>query len=423
MGPKTRKSSTSREISCNSENCKTKVENNEFILCSLCTEKYHRDCLGMEKKFFDTLKSKRYSGVTWKCNKCETMSSEQSFDFADMIDKIRNELKLQITEQIKLEMQSVTTILKENFNQTNKTINSISNTEVNSVHNQKQQIRHTICLKPKDNKDNENFSKESWSEIVKNDIQPKLKCIPVTKNVQSKDGKGILFFPDASSRDLAAKELGDIYQVETQDRTKDTFLPKMKIGWIPKSSFSDLNKELLKETITEKNPSISDLVKNKNKVLDIVFISDEKDKGFWYAIIKVDVEVKSALEKLGNKLYIGMSACPVHDQYHLKQCYRCQRFGHKTKSDRCPLNDSDKEVCSFCSSNHRSKNCPVKSDSKMFKCNNCFSSENPLIRSKCSGHTTTNKDCPILQQALKATISTISGAVYKSSIPKNWITT
>ena len=84
--------------------------------------------------------------------------------------------------------------------------------------------------------------------------------------------------------------------------------------------------------------------------MDVIFISEEKDCNYCYAVIKVDPMVKEAIQSIGNRLYIGMGSCKVVERYHLLQCYKCQKFGHKEGTNYCPLKNT--ENLTFSHSNH-----------------------------------------------------------------------
>ena len=138
----------------------------------------------------------------------------------------------------------------------------------------------------------------------------------------------------------------------------------------------------------------------------------------------MDIEVKDAIAKKGNKLFIGMSACRITDRYHLIQCYQCQEFGHRRGSEKCDLNNSGKEICLYCTNNHKSKECPIKKNgSAAMKCNNCFKSKDNRINKNCDGHATNSFVCPILQLALKNTMNKTIGDTYRNDVPKNSIIT
>ena len=135
-------------------------------------------------------------------------------------------------------------------------------------------------------------------------------------------------------------------------------------------------------------------------------------------MLRVDPTIKNEIDKLGKRIFIGLSACKVIDRYHILQCYKCQQFGHKKGSSNCPLINSDKEVCLYCSGNHPSRSCPEKANEDSFKCNNCLNSKDPSVRSNSTGHKTTSINCPFLQHSLKLVIDRTMGASFKRDIPK-----
>ena len=157
--------------------------------------------------------------------------------------------------------------------------------------------------------------------------------------------------------------------------------------------------------------------------MDVIFISDEKNSNYCYAVMKVDDDIKKLISAQGMKIYLGLSLCNVSERYHILQCYTCQRFGHRKGSDKCPLFNSSKNTCLYCSGGHTSKLCPVKKQSENYKCINCAESSEELIRNNCMGHTTTDSKCPVLQQALKLLMNRTLGTTYRPNVPKNIICT
>ena len=434
---------------CGTEGCQSPTT--EFIHCHLCSKRFHRECINMDKKFFETLKAKKYS-VHRYCNICSKKANQTSNpqtpkpdspNTAHLIAEIKNELKDEIRKEIRQEMEGINSLIQQKFEKfiSNKTKPAENPTVEQKTTNEKtnkwnQGTLHTILLKPKKDEENEDenetengdetktFSEENWTTIVKNNINPKLTNVQVSKVLRSKEGKGVLFFPTKESRDTAAATLKDTYTLESQDRKVKTLYPKIKISWISKDCFTVLDKTTIKDYIFQKNPTIKDLVEKEKKVFEIIFINDEKDQNYAYAVVKVDTKIKEAINSQGNKIYIGLSSCKVTDRYHLIQCYKCQEFGHVKGSTNCNLYNMEKEVCLYCAADHKSKTCPVKKDGiKAFKCHNCLSSKDVKIKSKYTGHTTTSFHCPILQIALKNTMNRTMGTSYKPNLSKNLVST
>ena len=381
----------------------------------------------MDKKFFDTLRSKKYSAF-WHCCNCTGDSNTQPIsitpNLSDLISEMRDKLKGELYSEIKKEIDELSGLIQQKFD---KLLviekSSDTNSHLDTDKNAQQPVTHTILI----NSENEGetcFSKDSWTEVVKNNIQPQLKSIPVSKAVRSKEGKGVLFFPTKELRNEAALKLKDTFKLEKQDRKLKFLSPKLKISWIPKQYFDEIDKKSLKQSILTKNSNISRLVSDEKKKFDIIFINDEKDENYSYAVIKVDPEIKEAIVSQGNKLFIGLSSCKVTDRYHILQCYKCQEFGHKVGSSKCTLEGSEKEICLYCAGDHKSKSCEVeKNDSNNFKCHNCSMSKDDKIKSNCIGHTTNSFKCPIFQTAIKNTINRTMSASYSTNFSKNAIST
>jgi hypothetical protein len=239
----------------------------------------------------------------------------------------------------------------------------------------------------------------------------------------TRKGAGIIFFPDEKSRNKAADCLKKTCNVEVQNRQLKTILPKLKIGGIPKEYFENVDQKNIKSAILEKNLNIHELVTVDKKVLDVIFVNDERDNKYCYAVIKVDECIKNAIVSQGMKIYLGLSSCRVSERYHLLQCYQCQEFGHKKGSTECKLHKSEVTICLYCSGNHASKECQVKKDSNATRCHNCATSKVTFYKQNCGGHTSTSTECPILQQALKAVMNRTVGTTYRVGVPKNSICT
>ena len=234
--------------------------------------------------------------------------------------------------------------------------------------------------------ENNKFTNESWSEVVKGGkVSQKLVNVPVRTNKVSINGKGVLTFDNEPSMNKAKELLSDDYKVSTPERS----LPRLQILHLYDLGFDDKN--FLQKLILEKNEVVSNLVK-EGKVFDVLLIN-EKTKT---AIIKVSPEIKAYLMK---KRYVnvGLSSHRVEAHFYVLQCYKCQKFGHRAGSDRCPKKDeSESSVCLYCCGPHKSGDCKFKKDKSKHKCSNCF--EKGLDS---YAHTSISNVCPFYQRALK----------------------
>ena len=189
-----------------------------------------------------------------------------------------------------------------------------------------------------------------------------------------------------------------------------------------KKYFEKLDKSEIKQELLKKNVGLEQLVKNDG-VFEIIFISDERDHDYSYAVIKVDKQIKNFISSQGMRVYIGLSSCKVSERFHLLQCYACQKFGHRIGSQDCDFSTTNQVICLYCAEKHSSKNCPNKRNTNLFKCSNCATSDEKNIVDSSKGHTTTSVTCPILQQQLKSLMNRTVGTTYKTNISKNVIST
>ena len=105
------------------------------------------------------------------------------------------------------------------------------------------------------------------------------------------------------------------------------------------------------------------------------------------AVLKMSPEVRNAIARSGNRVFLGLTICGAFERFWATQCHHCQKFGH-TK-ERCPTKDTS-PACSFCAGPHTSLNCPDKS---VLKCVNCSSLDSPAERCH---HSASSLDCPVM---------------------------
>ena len=284
-------------------------------------------------------------------------------------------------------------------------------------------IKHSIIFQPKES--NERYSKETFAEMTKKNLPDRLKNLPVQRTVLTKQGKGFMVFPDQKTRDLAVKALESDCSVTVQNSEKMSILPKIKIVGIPTDNFDRNDKETLRSEILNKNSYLKALVKKEND-LKVLFTHNGFESTQFTAIIMVSPEIREALCTHGDKIYIGLSSCKIFDHFHIIQCYRCQRFGHKSGSENCPLKDNQSTICLYCEGNHNSKDCNTKNtdheDYKKYKCSNCFNSKNVQLKKECN-HSSNSHKCPILQAELKRLINRTAGSQTEQTFSKNSLST
>ena len=332
---------------CGKIGCNVKIKPDEkFITCEKCRISYHITCTNFDQATYDDIKEKSiFADLIWCCDTCRPIIRK----IMGLIDKIDDKIKemdntleefqnkvdgrlSNIENRFGDEMKSITVTLEQLKLSSNSSSSEAPKPYPTLSQNKKPKepaTKHTILIKPDDEKNP--FSDESWSKIVKDSIEPKLKNVPVSKSVRTKDGFGVLFFPSIKQRDLAASNLKDTCKLESQSRDVKSILPKLKINGIPKDNFLKVEKQVIKQAIIDKNTTIKELVENHGKTLEVLFFNDEQNTKYCFAVIKVDVEVKNAIFAQGKKIFIGLSSCRITERHHIIQCYKCHQFGHKKR--------------------------------------------------------------------------------------------
>lgn len=225
--------------------------------------------------------------------------------------------------------------------------------------------------------------KKSFSAALKDNLNNKLKNIPVTSTTVTRQGKAILTFPSAEVCLQAKSSLQTDFQVSVSDKKAPIVQPRLKINHLV-PELTSLDKNELRTKIISKN----DVLKNANESeFDVTFI----EKNYNYAVAKVSPEIFQTLEKKG-RIFIDLRSYPLSQHFHIIQCFKCQSFGHTSNSQVCNATDM---TCLYCGRNHKSSDCTNKKNKEAHKCQNCFKSMNPKIKAKSNTHSATSKSCPV----------------------------
>ena len=251
--------------------------------------------------------------------------------------------------------------------------------------------KHVLVVQ---NDDEDKFSSEKWSDVVKNKISDKLKNVPVDKTLLTNDGKGCIFLPDEAALQEANIKLSSDLSVSKSTRSPTKILPKLSINNINPEEVTST--EMLKENILQKNSVIAEKLSDDTRSkLDVVLIDKKKKK----AILKVTPDIREIIME-NERVFVNLESHHVTDSLHVEQCFHCQGFGHRSTSNRCPKKDSN-PVCLFCASSHRSSNCNHKNNRSKLKCANCENSNNKEIKNRAKLHSAASKNCPIFEREVE----------------------
>ena len=334
----------------NIDNQKTCVCNEEkdqtLVKCgsaNCSTPWWHVECAGLEGISKSAIKS-----LKWRCSCCVLNNFQHCFEESVGSNSVMdmNKLKSDITAELVKTIPEL--ISAATAKMSNCPIQPIGGT----YEGKQSQVRHTLLIKPNNVSDGK-FTSTSWADTVKNTLPTQLGTIPVNKSVLTQSGAGFISFPTEESRDLAKQTLKSTFSVESKNKSVETVYPKLRISGIDCSKYNKDDSTALRNAILQKNDNVNELVVNQKKLFEILFIKETKNGG-GYAVVKVDPQIRSAIQFSGNKLFIDLTACRVSDRLHLVQCYQCQEFGHKVGSQYCK--SKNVPVCRYCSGERQSKN-------------------------------------------------------------------
>ena len=263
-------------------------------------------------------------------------------------------------------------------------------------------------------------------------VKPKIPVIPKQAVIViKKKGNGppadmdMIYSAAVDSNAAVAKAykntVGDTVVVCEDEKSRESILPVLE-GSIDKDKFNIVTPVSKLPTITiinmSSNYSKTDLlnrVKRQNTAklpgidLDennfkVIFTRAQvKNTDLYKAVVRVSEEVREAIDIAGNKLNIGLTSCPVYDDFFIKRCNHCQSLNHW--KENCPR--STPAVCGKCSGDHETRDCT----SDVIKCANCAKH-----KFSDTGHETSYYKCRAYVEAQDKLRSTIN---YYRNKPKN----
>jgi hypothetical protein len=246
----------------------------------------------------------------------------------------------------------------------------------------------------------------TFSEIARK----KLPYIPIKKLGITSQGHGFIKLPDKSVCEKALNSLKGEYNVVSQSTEQREFFPKITIYDLNSDDYTNKNKGDLKTAILNKNPLIKSIL-TEEKSFDVLFLTKDKARNTSKAVVKLHPDILKVIQKAKYKIFIDFGICRVSDRFFVKQCYKCQKFGHR--SENCP---ADQPICRFCAANHESSSCTLRisKDKSKLHCSNCD-----------GNHCTSDVSCPAIRKQVDYIISRTKGmeTCAKNSIPPYAIVT
>ena len=220
-----------------------------------------------------------------------------------------------------------------------------------------------------------------------------LKETPISFLKKEKDGSVTIALPDQTTLTSAEECLATIMP-ENAQLTKSVRHPKITVRDFPLPSDISGRDELnnaIRESVKMKNPELRAMIERGDK-FDVVYVGKSGDRMRASVGVRVSCEIRDLLTASG-RLFVGNSSCKVEDRYYIPQCYKCQRFGHK--SNVCEQADP---ACMFCAESHNTRDCP---DRSRVCCVNCKRGRDPQFRGRACSHNAGSLNCPVYLLKLK----------------------
>jgi uncharacterized coiled-coil protein SlyX len=381
--------------------CEDAAAKETSLKCLCCKSLFHAVCTSAKgdlkgteiicsKSFFNTYNTyiesqvykTRHGNFPFVCNPCmtsfEQIKSATQESKVDVIDKRVTTLANSM-EEMKSLLNQVINNTKENAT---KAIDPDHNTEPSSKSQEKpnawkRSILYTDSLK------NENGSNIKQAEVDKILIE---NAILVDKTHFKKDGSAVFECSTKQDRETLKNKLAQNFPAVTTKEAVDLF-PTIAVSFIT----CKYNADELKEVILKQNADIKIQADSGEhfKILDIR-CHKGNDRHF-QAVIRVSEKIRNIVKNNRDRVYVGNSACPVFDRFHIQRCNICQRFNHYHK--KCK---ADSPACGYCAQEHESKDCPNKVNTTLRCCANCKDNRFNGVK---NSHTAFDSECPSYKAA------------------------
>ena len=227
--------------------------------------------------------------------------------------------------------------------------------------------------------DNSNSKQDLENLVVQNGIH-------VNKIYQNRAGKTVVELPTQSHRSNLAEKLNE---TQVKFTNQDDLLPTISIA----NMEGEPSRDDLLDKVLQSHPEIKSLV-DKGGTFSILNIRKQNKNDKFQANVRVSNNIRQFIEIIGDRLYIGLQSCKVHDHFFVKRCNNCQKFGHYVSECK-----AQKPTCGICASeDHQTKDCAHSSIHDHDVCANCKTSKNPALNQN-ANHRAFDINCGSYKQA------------------------
>ena len=208
----------------------------------------------------------------------------------------------------------------------------------------------------------------------------------VTSTYQNKKGNTVVVCESVAAKDRLAANLKE----SVKDRpvlTPAQRLPTIRIAGMEE----DFSKDKILEEVQIKNQEKGIIVDNTN--FKVLFTRPHaKNPNLFQAIVRVSNEVRAAIHRAGDQLYVDLKNCHVYNHLHIRRCNNCQGYNHFQES--CTKDPR----CANCAENHRTDTC----NTQQVQCANCVDNHHEN-----TGHKASDPTCNSYTSAQKKLEQTI----------------
>ena len=349
--------------------CKKDAQH-EFIECWMCKNQFHViDCDEEEpmvqssffKNQWPTI-TRKWTCITFTCHNCKEDHNTKDQQIMSRRLRLVEEMGLKTSRQL----DSITEMLSQKKSGENhvKSYASVVSEEAPSL---------IVIEKPEVDMSKEE-KKEKLDQLNKVVRESKA---TVKKTYTNKSGETVLVCSGEKSKDVILPHVNKLFS-ERKIKTPRRKLPTVSIPFIQGSYQKD---ELL-STLQDQNQDSGLLFNQENA--EVIFISpmkNQNDEDLFQAVLRVSEDLRRNIDNNGNRVFIGLTSCPVYDRFYVKRCNNCQGYHHYQKECKRDA------VCGKCAERHATKNC--NNSSGVLKCINCSVAGLEEV-----GHSANSFECP-----------------------------
>lgn len=168
-----------------------------------------------------------------------------------------------------------------------------------------------------------------------------------------------------------------------------------------KEKYSEIAVDILK-----KNDFLENTAENPLKVVH----GYNTKHGNTIVVIEMGAKNFQDLKQRGNRIYALMDCCKAKERTPITQCFKCQRFGHKSVNCRYVVSGKPASRCVRCGENHGEENKGKEKCLKAPKCVNCTEHNIYMKLSAPVDHEASDHKCPARLRAEKRAKSQINYA-------------